>query len=371
MNNREDALEAGLRALADGKSIQEAVSGSPDLRDELAPLLGLAVEARRQGAMGMPADLKRRMRSRFLQRAAQMRERSSHRQRRVIPMLPRLAITLGLVGVLVLTSTGLVGASSTAVPGDQLYTVKRSWEDLRLLLSAQPNVRYLLASQFEQERLDEIKELLLRGRAAPITFSGVVSLKQGGDWIVSGIPVAVPSAAVVPSGAILEGQPVLVSGVTRGDGIVVASVIRLLREGTALPPLGPSLDEAGEHQAGEPQDESEGTQPVPAAANSSPPYVTYQFTGIVEKFGTDTWQVNQQQVSVVGAIIIGSIDVGSEIKFEGYYVPNGTFVATRIEATSDLRHDDGESDAQVAPESRSNEDAGQGSDQEAEHEAEP
>jgi len=39
MNNRDDALEAGLRALADGKSMEEAVSGSPDLRDELAPLL--------------------------------------------------------------------------------------------------------------------------------------------------------------------------------------------------------------------------------------------------------------------------------------------------------------------------------------------
>jgi hypothetical protein len=341
MGRLENALEIGLRRLAEGETIEEALADAPELRSEVTPLLRAAITARRAAETEFPIDLRQRVRLRFLHRAAQMRKTPRHRQARIIPAFSRAAITLILAAILVLTSTGLVRASSRAVPGDQLYTVKRSWEDIRLLLSTQPAVQYMLASEFEQERLDEIEELLNLGRTAPITFSGVISFKSDGSWIVSGIPVYIAPTAKVPAESIIAGQPVLVSGTTRADGTVEASDIQLLLPGAALPPLGPSAQVRGLSLETPHAEESQDAAPDRLPSGAPPTYTTYEFTGIVERLGTAQWQVNQQQVDVTSAVVVGAIKVGSEIKFEGYYAPDGSFIATRIEATANLHHDDG------------------------------
>ena len=153
-----------------------------------------------------------------------MREQSRRSLTRMIPALPRLAITLAVVAIMVLTSTGLVSASSGALPGDQLYGVKRSWEDLRLLLALQPRDGYLLESEFEQERLDETEGLLASRKVASIAFSGVLMQQQNGDWVVSGIPVVIDSQTTLPSAPLTPGAPVLINGLTRPDGSVLAQL---------------------------------------------------------------------------------------------------------------------------------------------------
>jgi hypothetical protein len=48
-------------------------------------------------------------------------------------MIRRFAFALVLTLVFFFSGTGLVRASSSTLPGDNLYGVKRTWEDVRLL----------------------------------------------------------------------------------------------------------------------------------------------------------------------------------------------------------------------------------------------
>lgn len=357
MKTPDDAFEDGLRLLAEGKTVAEAAAALPYAQPEIEDLLSIANEARAAGGYRLSEEASRKLRAKFLHRAAELRETSRAGRHRILPAFPRVAITLGLVVAFALMSTGLVRASSGAVPGDQLYGFKRSWEGLRIFLSRQPSVQYMLASEFEQERLDEIDELLIKRRSAAIKFSGVVSLKQDGTWAVSGIPVHIPSTAVLPGSAILVGQPVLVTGITSPEGAVEAQRIDLLLPGAALPPLAPSAEEQ-QHELDEGSEPALPSSGADLGGNDQPqPYITYQFTGVVERMGASVWQINRQEVSVGNATIIGAIKVGGEIRFEGYYSPNGTLIATWIEAASNLRHDDGREDPQQGDSSGSDDDA--------------
>lgn len=345
MNRLTDALEACLQSIAAGQSPEAAVARFPDLKAELQPLVEAAMAARAAAVPDMPAEVKRRGRARFLQRAAQIREGRVVGRRRIIPAWPRVAITLGIVGILVLTSTRLVSASSGAIPGDQLYGIKRSWEGLQLFFVAQPQEHYLLESQFEQERLDEIDELLAKGKAEAISFSGIVMQQSDGSWLVSGIPVAVTASTRLSSDAIANSAPVTIAGVTRNDGVVQAIQVQLLGPGVALPPLEPSEQQ---EEATKDEHEDSGSTPgiaaTPPAGSPSRPASEdrqpHEFTGVVQSLGVNEWRINGQTVYVQGATIMGTVKVGTEVKFEGYYGADGRFVVTQLQVTSNITHND-------------------------------
>lgn len=334
MNRLHDALQVSLRLLESGENIESVLARYPDLAAELQPLVETARIARGAGPLVVPPAVARRGRARILQRAAELRETQAPR-RRAIPAWPRLAVTLGLAGVLVATSTGLVSASSGALPGDQLYGVKRSWEGLQLVLVFQPQDHYQLESQFEQERLDEIDELLGKRRAASIEFSGLVMRQQDGTWLVSGIPVSITPATRLPDGAPPQGVPVVVIGVTRSDGVVEASIVQVLGRGAPLPPLEPS-ESTELVPKGAPQ--NAGVSPVPAPTQPSPlvssaaaTHETYDFTGIVESMHDGVWMINGQAVRVDQAQINGGVQIGSVVKLAGYYSADNEWVATNID----------------------------------------
>src|SRR5512143_1402571 len=114
-----DALEECLQAMARGASIDHAVKRYPNLAGELRPLLQASQIARAAGSIHVPPDVRRRGRSQLIEQVRQGRR--THIPRRMIPLFPRLALTGFLVAALALTSTGLVSASSTSLPGQQLY----------------------------------------------------------------------------------------------------------------------------------------------------------------------------------------------------------------------------------------------------------
>jgi uncharacterized membrane protein YgcG len=335
------ALENCLEALEKGQTLEAVLKRYPDLAPELRPILEASFLARTSGRNPAPQDVLRRSRARLLQHAAQLRESRRPASRRLgIPAFSRLTITLMLVAILALSSTGLVSASSGALPGDQLYPVKRTWEGVRLLLIFSPGGRDILESEYEQERLDEIDELLARGRSAPISFSGLVTKQQDGKWLVSGIPVALIASSRLPSGPITDGAPVMVTGLTRADGLVEAQEIQLLEPGVRLPPFEPS--ENGDH-GNDDQESSPGSAPVavetPASSGSGsqgsePDHTSYKFSGVVESMQDQIWNINGQSVSVAQAEIDGDVTVGSLVKFEGYYDSTGHFIVTKIEVKS-------------------------------------
>jgi hypothetical protein len=168
------------------------------------------------------------------------------RQRWAMFAFPRLATSLVIALIFLLGGTGLVRASNGALPGDNLYSVKRTWEDVRLTLSFDPEIREELETEFEGERLHEVDELLGEGRHETIKFAGQVTEQNGDQWLVSGIPVQITPDSNLPGELIEVGDSIIVEGRTNNQGFVEAGRVEILGSGISLPPYVPTKIEGSE-----------------------------------------------------------------------------------------------------------------------------
>ena len=131
-------------------------------------------------------------------------------------------------GVELGTASARRRTASTTIPGDNLYPVKRTWEDLLVLFTFNPQERETLELEHENERLYELQELFAKGRSVEVDFAGVVTNQTGSDWLVSGIPVIVSAQTNLHDPGIVPGSPVRVKGHTQSNGAVLAEEIELL-----------------------------------------------------------------------------------------------------------------------------------------------
>lgn len=236
MSNLYEALEVCLQELEQGADIDTALFRYPELASELRPVLEAAVNAKSMTVPAAAAELVRRNRSKVLQQAAQMREAEGRSpQRAWSAYLRRVAVTLIVVLALFVSGTGLVRAASSTLPGDNLYPVKRTWEDVLELFTFNLEERVALEVEHENERLHELRELFAEGRSAEVDFSGLVTSQDGAEWIVSGVPVMVTAQTELRDGPIVIGSAVRVRGHARADGVVLAERIRRLSSDAKLP----------------------------------------------------------------------------------------------------------------------------------------
>lgn len=235
MNNLYEVLEICLQELERGADIETILSRYPEFADELRPILEGSINARSMAIIGPSAEVVRRNRAKVLQHAAQMREAQARPSRRLLLVsLRRLAVTLVVVAALFVSGTGLVRAASTTLPGDNLYPVKRSWEDVLLLLTFDPQQRQALEVEHENERLYEVRELFAEGRAAEVDFAGLVTKQTGNEWVIGGFPVIVSPQTEVRNGSVVVGSAVRVKGHAQ-DNKIIAERIELLAPGAVLP----------------------------------------------------------------------------------------------------------------------------------------
>jgi len=352
MNNEKfyDILEVCLQAIETGADIESVLKLYPQMADELRPILETMVLSQSLSATSVPEDAIRRGRAHVLGHAAEMRE-SSRRSRGVGLVFRRLATSLALSFVLLLSVTGIVNASSGALPGDHLYPVKRTWEDVRLWFTFSPERREELESEYEQERLDEIDVLLVDGREETIAFYGIVTAQNGDYWLVSGVPVQITAGTQLPVDPVVVGAPVTVVGSTNAQGFIEAQMVGSLGPGVSLPPLEPSDLETGDAESteqGEPLEQNsiepqQGEEIVTLEPDELPH--TFEFRGVVSSQKDGDWIINGQQVDVSQADIIGNITVGAFVKLEGYYAPDGKFTVTKIELRRINNSDSGSSDS--------------------------
>jgi hypothetical protein len=144
-------------------------------------------------------------------------------------------VTVAVVSILFASGTGLVRAASTTLPGDQLYPVKRTWEDVLVLFAFNNQQRDALEVEHENERLHELQELFAEKRSAEVEFAGLVTSQNGNQWMVSGIPVTISAQTIVAAQDIVVGSAIQVKGQTQSDGAVAAQQIDLLPPGAKLP----------------------------------------------------------------------------------------------------------------------------------------
>lgn len=257
MNKLYEVLEICLQDMEQGADIDTVLFRYPDLADELRPILEASKNASSMAIPVPSTDVVRRNRARVLQRAAELREgKVKQASRRFwFASFRRVAVTLVVVSILFASGTGLVRAASTTLPGDQLYPVKRTWEDVLVLLTFNLQQRDALEIKHENERLHELKELFAEKRFAEVEFAGLVTSQNGNEWMVAGIPVVISSQTEMHDQGIAVGSAVRVEGHTQDNGAVLAEKIKLLPSDAKVP-------DAGEEHEMEDKDDQELDQQV-------------------------------------------------------------------------------------------------------------
>lgn len=154
--------------------------------------------------------------------------------------LQKMAITIAVVFTVLLTSgTSLVQASSAALPGDNLYTVKRGWEGIQLLLVINENNKQNLEKAFDEERIDEIQELYDQNRFEQVRFSGILEKIDGEYWTISGLIVKVEDEKLggrtFNIGDFVEIVGETDDGIIEVEQIVLSSGSEILSQSTLTP----------------------------------------------------------------------------------------------------------------------------------------
>jgi hypothetical protein len=345
MNNLYEALEICLKEIEQGADVDTVLFRYPDLADELRPILEASVKAK---AMAIPApsqDVMRRNRAKVLQRAAELREGKGRSQARRIWSVPlrRALVTFMVVLTLFVSGTGLVGAASNTLPGDNLYPVKRTWEGIRLFLTFDLLEREALELEHENERLEELYELFAMGRSAEVDFAGYVTRQTGNEWRVSGITVLLSAETRLPDQQVTMGAAVRVRGQTQGDQIVLAERIELLSSGIKLPEVeddGSGLEEEDNENSNQSLEDDSGrgtigeTLKVKATKTPKPEFKPEMksFEGIVSSIKNTIIVVDGITMDLsLAEEIKGTPGVGVIARVEGYYNANGVFIVVKIE----------------------------------------
>ena len=348
MNNKlYDALEICLREIENGVTLENVLARFPDLAAELRPILKASVKARKLNVASAPSpEAIRRGRAKLLQRASEMREAKVAPRRRVIPIFQRLALSLGLTATFLLSGTGLVGASATALPGENLYPVKRTWEDLQLFFIFDKDARDAVQSQFETERLHEVNELLAEGRHEVIQFAGVFMQVNGMNY-VSGVTVVVPATLQIPE----NGTAVIATGRTNAQGFVELESLELLPDGVFVP-VGQPVEVESESDSDSDSnsnselnsnedsnnDGSDDGSSSGSSGNSNEVQVenepehreNFEVEGFVESLSETTLVINGKTVYLDNPKIEGTLQNGSKVEIKGYYASDGRFIVTEV-----------------------------------------
>lgn len=337
MNNLYDALENCLQDIEKGADAEAVLLRYPDIADELRPILQTSVKARTMSVPDLTADVLRRNRAKLLQRAAAIREaKDPPASRRFwFVSLLRLAVTLAVLAVVFASGTSLVRAASTTLPGDNLYPIKRTWEDVKLLFTFDSQKRASLEVEYENERLDELRELIAKGRSEEVKFTGLITRQNGDQWLVSGFPVVISPQTNLPKEPVAIGSAVRVIGLTQGNDTVIAGSVELLPPGAILSDVEGENHEGSNQPGGEDSGTgSEGETPQVEATNPPEPDSASQeesFPGVVDSMDGDLWTINGLSADVSNAEIIGTPVIGAAVVMEGYFNSDGVFIVTKIE----------------------------------------
>lgn len=316
MNDLYEALEMCLQDIEQGADIDTVLFRYPDLADELRPILEASRNASSLAVPVPSVEVVRRNRARVLQRAAQMRESRRSSRRIWLVSLRRVVVTLAVVTILFVSGTGLVRAASTTVPGDQLYPVKRTWEDVLVLFAFNSQQRDALEVEHENERIQELQEVFAEKRSVEVEFAGRVTSQNGTSWMIAGVPVVISAQTEIQGQGIVVGSAVQIKGHTQADGSVVAEKVELLPPGAILPNVGEEQEfEENDHENLNPQQEDSSSgveQQEPKVEATATSASGYEQNNESLKEGSQGGDSGSQEKSGSGGDSSGSHDGGSQ-----------------------------------------------------------
>ena len=207
-----------LDALDHHEPIEQILARYPEDAVRLRPMLVTAA-ALPTLRMEPSEAVKTKARTNFLSQAQALRRVPPRR----IGLVSRVLTSLAAVAlVCIVLGTGAVAASGSSLPGDPLYGLKRTVENVRLSL-ADTTVRVALATQFERTRIDETEALVEEGRSAEVEFAGTIKSMQSDTWLIDKVTVQVnPTTRIEGEPAI--GRRAQVEGLTSPKGLQATSI---------------------------------------------------------------------------------------------------------------------------------------------------
>ena len=221
-----------LNALEKHEPIDQILARYPKDAAQLRPML-VTADALPTLRIEPSEAVKTKAREAFLSQAKALRQTSPRR----ISFVSRILTSFVAVAlVCVVLGAGAVAASGSSLPGDPLYGLKRTVENVRLSL-ADTTVRGALTTQFEQTRIDETEALVETGRSTEVEFAGTIKAMQSDAWLVDKVTVQVNPATRI------EGKPGIgrraqVEGITDPKGLQATSIV--IESGGAAPDSTPT-----------------------------------------------------------------------------------------------------------------------------------
>jgi len=166
-------FEDCLELLEQGASIEDCLNKYPAEAGELKSLLSIAHLSRKSLHYAIPRDAKARIRTRIMthyDRQHWLRDQ----KKPIWYSLRRWAyVTVCVLTFLIVAGVGLNVASANAVPGDTLYPVKRSFEEIQIAFSLSDMAKAETHVRLAERRISEIIELASQGKSENIP--GLVS----------------------------------------------------------------------------------------------------------------------------------------------------------------------------------------------------
>ncbi|MCP4543980.1 MAG: hypothetical protein GY832_43255 [Chloroflexi bacterium] len=184
----EQSLEHCLQDLEHTGDIESCLQHYPQYADRLRPLLEMAQLARQHYEfVPQPPSGLLSGRERLLAEAAQQRARATSKSKAEIRTTNgprrRFAFATRFIGILLsfiigvgILGGGIVLAANDSLPGDRLYPVKITVEDVRLSLVFAPQDRVSLTLEFVEERVSEIQALL--ESKDPVSEKAIARMEQ-------------------------------------------------------------------------------------------------------------------------------------------------------------------------------------------------
>lgn len=229
-------LAQALTRLEKGEPVEACLSRFPTHTRQLAPLLESAtwtiqalsyVEAPSEAALAAG-------RERFLTAAAALptvavaHSTQAPRRSTWLRLALRPLATLALVLLaLVFIGSGAVIASAQSLPGDPLYPVKVTTDEVRLFLAPDPETRAEMQAQIDQTRREEANIVAATNRQAEVNFRGRLERINDDSWSVDGLVIALDRTSKI-DGELAPGLFVAVKAVTLGDGVLHARSIQVI-----------------------------------------------------------------------------------------------------------------------------------------------
>ena len=241
MDRFESILDESISALQAGVPLEEVLAEVPDYADELRPLLFASTLLADPNPALVPEEKKSALRAEYLKQVAELpalpTPSFSEKMQAVVRILRRrltreaVINDLITVGITIILTLGMIALllnflATDSMPGDLLYSVKRTSENIRTTFTFNEIDRTQLQSQFNERRLKEVEQLIQQNRAAVVQFKGILETKGGNLWVIQSYPILLPDDLVIPDN-LQVGDTVEVIGLLRTNGILVADTITM------------------------------------------------------------------------------------------------------------------------------------------------